>query len=132
MKFAISLLSMLILLQSTSIGVADVLRMTDLVEHAQYHKQEYGDSLFVFLSKHYGQLKKGHMGDHPHDSSDHSKLPFHHNGCVHMSFVAMIQDTNPAELHKIQPSLTKQDNFHYKEPASSLFTKGIFQPPKFA
>ena len=132
MKLTIWFLSILMLLQSTSIGVADILRIDQLIEHAELHKQEYGDSLWVFISKHYGDLQKEHMGEHPHNSTDHSQLPFHHNGCVHMSIVAMLQETPAAQLDKVEWADQKKKGYYYQEPSSNRFVSGIFQPPKHA
>ena len=132
MKLTIWFLSSLLLLQSTSIGVADVLRIDQLIEHAQLHQQEYGDSLWVFLSKHYGELQQEHMGEHPHNSKDHSQLPFHHNGCVHMTFVALIHEVPNTHLGKIAGSDQEKQGYHYQEPRSNRFVSGIFQPPKHA
>ena len=54
--FAISL-SLLVFFQSVGIGISDVFMLTDLVEHAKFHSEEYGDDFFAFFDKHYGALK---------------------------------------------------------------------------
>ena len=46
--FAISL-SALMLIQSFNIGTDDILQFDELLEHAQFHKQEYGDGFFVLV-----------------------------------------------------------------------------------
>lgn len=48
--FSISL-STLLLLQTVNFGAADLLRFSELVEHAQLHADKYGDSFFDFLNK---------------------------------------------------------------------------------
>lgn len=108
------------------------MRINELIEHAEFHQEEYGDSLWIFISKHYGELKKEHMGENPHESSDHNKLPFHHNGCMHMGFLAMIQEDPVPVLDKIVGAEQEKGSFFYQEPSSFQFVKGIFQPPKEA
>jgi hypothetical protein len=48
------LLASLMLLQSLHISVSDLVQMDELLEHARYHKQQFGDDFISFISKHYG------------------------------------------------------------------------------
>ncbi|MCB0383730.1 MAG: hypothetical protein KDD05_10685, partial [Psychroserpens sp.] len=73
--FAI-LLSCLILTQSLRLDYDDIIQMDDLIEHAQFHKAEYGDNFFVFISKHYGKLKDEHRKNHQDEEKEHEQLPF--------------------------------------------------------
>ncbi len=66
------LLTSLMLLQSLHFNMGDVLRINDFIDHAQFHKENYGDNLLSFISKHYGQEKEHHQND----NHDHEKLPF--------------------------------------------------------
>ena len=119
-------------MQSTAIGVHDIFRINELVEHAKFHSQEYGDSLFVFISKHYGELKKGHMENNPIEQNDHEKLPFNHNSCQqHISQVFLLESLQ-FSIRKVDIPTYCNTNFYYQEPSSSLFTSGVFQPPKHA
>ena len=57
-------ISLLILFQSFNIHLDDVIELDELIEHAQFHSAEYGDNFFVFISKHYGELKAEHNQQH--------------------------------------------------------------------
>lgn len=132
MKLLSFTLSFLLLVQSASIGVGDILRVNELINHAQFHQQEYGDSLFVFVSKHYGELKKDHMENNPSEQNDHEKLPFGHTSCQHhFAQVFLLQQTDTS-LGNIEILKDSEGNFRYKEPSSSSYKSGIFQPPKYA
>ena len=127
--FAISL-SFIILVQSAGIGANDILQIDELIEHAQFHKQEYGDSFFVFLSKHYGELKAEHNKKHQEEQKDHEQLPFQCQGHI-LSIVALIDfEHNP--INRIEFSDSSESNFHYISSISTLHKKGLLQPPKRA
>lgn len=44
--------SFLILIQSFNINLDDISKINALIDHAQFHKEMYGDSFFDFLSEH--------------------------------------------------------------------------------
>lgn len=123
---------MLLLLQSTSLGMSDLLKLDDLIAHAKYHSETYGDSLLVFLSKHYGELKKEHL-EHGHENpNDHEQLPFHHHSCSHHSGPIFVVDGFQVALDKFVSERSQTRQFYYKEPSSATYLEGIFQPPKHA
>lgn len=119
-------MSILILMQSANIGLDEFSKFDSLLEHAQFHKQQYGDSFFDFLAEHYGS--KAHK--HDHDGQSHENLPFKHHDCSHFhTFIAENIDfcvsSNPGVyLHK--------PIFFYKESNSIFENTSIFQPPKVA
>jgi len=114
------------MLQSLHINLGDVLRLQDFIEHAQFHKKNYGDNIISFLSKHYGQEKKEHQQNERHD---HDKLPFSESSLFHTA-VALLGQLFISE-HKRFKNFEKQDNFSYQLSYSSLTTFDIFQPPKY-
>ena len=59
-KFVSIAASFLILIQSFNICISDLVDLSELIEHAKFHSEKYGDNLFVFLSKHYGELEADH------------------------------------------------------------------------
>src|SRR5690554_5538412 len=77
-------LSLLVFFQSIGFGVADIFMMSDLVEHAKYHSEEYGDDFLTFFEKHYGELRAEHQQNQKEEKSQHEKLPFQHNSCNHL------------------------------------------------
>ena len=122
------LLSSLILIQSIQIGSTDLLQFDELIEHAKFHKQEYGDSFFVFLSKHYGDLKEEHSKKHQEEQKDHEQLPFQFQTQItNTAFV--IQDSD-FDTENPESSETNDPNFHYTTSLSTLHKEGLLQPPK--
>ncbi len=89
-------LSLLVFFQSAGLGMADILMLDKLVEHAQYHSENYGDDFFTFFEKHYGSLKAEHQLNHNEEKQEHEELPFQHISCHHtMTDVVLV-------LYKIQ------------------------------
>lgn len=124
-------MSGLILIQSFDIAFNDIAQFDELLEHAQFHAEEYGDSLFVFISKHYGELKDQHDKEHQEEKKEHDKLPFqNHYGCA--SSVAIVTDTSFLRMNCPQIPESKTTNFYYHPPISSLHAQGLFQPPRIS
>ncbi len=63
--------------QSFNIHLMDVLKLSNFIEHMEFHESVYGDDVFSFLSKHYGDQTEEHNGQRKR-SRDHQKLPFNH------------------------------------------------------
>ena len=128
--FAISL-SALMLIQSFNIGADDIMQLDEMMEHAQFHEQEYGDNFFVFLSKHYGELKAEHNKNHQEQQKDHEQLPFQCQGHI-SSVVAFLPHQLPFYSDDIEILDSTEFNFHYFNFYSSLHEKELLQPPKQA
>ena len=128
--FAISL-SALLLIQSFNIGTDDILQLDELMEHAQFHKQEYGDNFFVFLSKHYGELRVEHSKNHQEEQKDHEQLPFQCQGHV-ATVIAFINAQSQFFSNDLELLDTTEFNFHYFNFYSSLYEAELLQPPKQA
>ena len=130
-KFFAIAISLLMLLQSTNIHAADLLELDDLMEHYEFHAEEYGDNFLVFLSKHYGELKAEHSKNHQEERQEHEDLPFQHN-CHSLSLVVFI--ANEAFYYTSRPLVSSNQtvNFHYTASYTSLWSDGPFQPPKRA
>ncbi|HLV91627.1 MAG TPA: hypothetical protein VKX34_00780 [Aequorivita sp.] len=124
-------LSLLVFFQSIGFGVADIFMMSDLVEHAKYHSEEYGDDFLTFFEKHYGELRAEHQQNQKEEKSQHEKLPFQHNSCNHlMAEVIVIGYEFP--LKKSVVTSTVNQHFYYQDLYSFLERASIFQPPQFA
>lgn len=124
-------ISILIFFQSVGLGASDILMLKNLVEHAQYHSETYGDDFRTFIKKHYGSLKKKHQKEHKGEKSEKEKLPFQHN-CFHhlMNEVTLMAYEFPFKEPVISP--TANINFHYENLYSSFEKHSIFQPPEYA
>ena len=130
-SIAAILFSFLVLSQSLGLGVADVVRIGDLVEHARYHNETYGDNFSDFLAKHYGDLKADHTHNENNREQEHEELPFQHAGCHHL----VVEHTSLAFIslpEKIVVSSEEKTSFYYLDLYASLERSDIFQPPKQA
>lgn len=128
--FSISL-SLLILIQSFGFSINDIVQIDEFIEHAQYHNEQFGDNLFVFISKHYGDLKVDHNREHQEEKEDHEKLPFQHQS--HISSISVfVLNSNKKEFRAPEFPESKTHHFHYQTPFSSIHLKGILQPPRLS
>ncbi len=128
MKLLLSIsLSILLLLQTVNFGGNNLIRFGELIEHAQLHSKEYGDSFLDFLSKHYGSLKNDHFATH----EGHEKLPFH-KGAAQIMVCFVILDIH--KIPDIQAPIVLQPpvKFYYTDYYTSPDDQKIFQPPKHA
>lgn len=125
-------LSLLLLLQSVHISFADLVRFDELVEHARYHQQQFGDNFLTFLSKHYGTQKEDHAQKHSEEKPQHEQLPFQHQAHMMGSYAFMLRQPLTELVFPLDQSADYQPNFHYFRPGSTGFRSGIFQPPRQA
>lgn len=130
-KFFSILLSFLVLFQSFNLDLSDLAHIDELIEHAQFHSDKYGDNFLVFISKHYGDLEKEHKADHQEEKEDHEELPFTHHCCSHVFTALVLNKTQLPEL-KTGPVADYTANFYYLDNYSSFEKFDIFQPPKQA
>ena len=122
-------LSLLILIQSFNISIGEIVEMDELIEHARFHSEEYGDNFLVFLSKHYGELKSEHSRKHQEEQKDHEKLPFQQQ--IHTTTLSafVIDDL---DLMTVNPNFMVRStgNYFYRDSHSYFIEKGLFQPPR--
>lgn len=132
MKFLISIsLSAILLLQGFNFGLPDLIKLGDLLEHANFHAESYGDSFTVFLSKHYGELKEQHNREHQEEEKEHEKLPFNNQANSH-SFTVFVLTTAYFPALKFSAISSSSSFFFYEDSYSSPGESGIFQPPRLA
>lgn len=113
------------------VNINDFLQLDELIEHAQLHKEKYGDNLIVFISKHYGELKSEHEKNNKDEKKEHEQLPFHKQSNINLILVFTLNFKNVDNQKIICPE--SKDAFFYNQSLnSSLHEKGIFQPPKQA
>ena len=124
------LAAVLILFQSFNITFGDVAQLDEFIEHAAFHKKQYGDSLFVFLSKHYGELKEDHHKNHSEEQDEHESLPFQNHSCTHHIVNAFVLIPSILTRQKIEAPAMKRDVFYYLQSDSSGYRSGVFQPPR--
>ncbi len=126
-------ISLIILMQSFGVSFNDISQIDKFIEHAQFHSKQYGDNVFVFISKHYGELKADHDKEHQEEKEDHEQLPFNHNNCSHISSLTVFV-LNSFKQKLTTPDFSEQTetNFFYQAPSSSLHSEGLFQPPRYS
>ncbi|MCK5443925.1 MAG: hypothetical protein KAJ23_18730 [Maribacter sp.] len=129
-KLASIALSFLILTQSFNMDLGDLAHIDDLLEHAEFHSEKYGDNFLVFISKHYGELQEEHNQDQD-EKKEHEELPFIHHCCSHV-FTALVLNKFEMQVLKTVPVADSTTNFHYLDNYSSLEKSDIFQPPQQA
>ena len=124
-------ISFIILIQSFGIRLYDVLQLDAFIEHAQFHSEQHGDNVFVFISKHYGELKLDHEEKYHEEKEEHEQLPFNHNNSSHvLSMASFIINTFKSELKLVDYPEDIEANFFYQESRSSLHKLGLIQPPQ--
>jgi hypothetical protein len=130
-KFVIVFISALILVQSLNLHFEDVLKLNEVFEHVELHKNRYGDNLFVFLSKHYGDLKESHKKQHQEEEKEHQHPPINHDCSLQMQTAFVL---NTVSFSIENPKLVEESsaNFYYQDRFSTFEKQKIFQPPKLA
>lgn len=120
--------SFLILFQSLNINFEDFSRFGVLLDHAEYHQEQYGDSFLEFIAEHYGDATFHPVSSH----KEHEDLPFkeHHQACVHSAVVFTL--TVQEYLISYEPFVEIPVNFHYTDSISLFEKPSVFQPPKLA
>ena len=122
-------LSILILFQSLNIHIEDFFKLNELVEHAQLHKERYGDNFFTFLSKHYGSLKEAHEKQHQEEEKEHNHPPIDHSCNSQVNLVFLLQ-THSFSLEESSLNVKKVTNFYYQDKFSTFEKQQVFQPPQ--
>lgn len=118
-------------MQSLGLHVDDISQIDEFVEHAQFHNEQYGDNLLVFIAKHYGELKADHDKDHQDEKGEHEELPFQHQSHI-ASITDFVINTFKLDLKRPETADFKKHNFFYQAPSSSLHSEGLLQPPKYS
>jgi len=120
--------SLLILLQSFNISFEDLSRFGVLLEHAEYHQVQYGDSFFEFIAEHYVDSTYHPVSNH----KEHEDLPFkdHHPSCVHSALVFTLNTQDYQIVHDIFMEIPI--TFYYSDSISLFEKAAVFQPPKYA
>ncbi|SNY94943.1 hypothetical protein SAMN06265377_0604 [Flagellimonas pacifica] len=125
------ILSFLVLLQSFGLHFDDLVQIDEFVEHAQFHSEQYGDNVIVFISKHYGKLKADHQKEHQEEEQEHEELPFQHQS--HTSCLTDFAiNTYISEFKAPEFAEFSVATFYYQASTSSLHSKGLFQPPRLS
>ncbi|WP_273568964.1 hypothetical protein [Maribacter halichondriae] len=122
-------ISLLILVQSFNIHFDDIVELDELIEHANFHSEEYGDNFFVFISKHYGELKAEHNQQHQEEKEDHEQLPFQHQ--YQSTSLSAFVLNNISDYPLSPETVVHHDaNYFYQASYHSLAQEGLFQPPR--
>lgn len=106
----------------------DIVNLGALMEHIELHESEYGDNLFSFISKHYGNKISEHQEHQEQQNGAHHNLPFKH-----------VVYADGGQFFLIAPDVVKwivstdikhqQPTFYYNN-YSYLKNSEIFQPPR--
>ncbi|MCO5725583.1 hypothetical protein [Robiginitalea marina] len=131
-RLAAILLSAFLLLQSLPMGPGDLAQLDELLEHARYHKEQFGDSFLTFLNKHYGDLKEAHERNHQEERQQHEQLPFQQLS-LHAFPQTCFLPGERFEWNTPEQTPDKESPLaHSPLRLSSIFIGGVFQPPRSA
>lgn len=117
------------LFQGANLHIEDVLELNEFVEHAQLHQERYGDGFFVFVSKHYGSLKKSHEKQHNEEEKEHQHQPLNHD-CNSQIQTAIVLNIVPFSIENTNLFKGTTPNFYYQDKFSTFEKQRVFQPPK--
>jgi len=132
MKKIISIaIAVLFLFQSSQICHEDFLRVDALLEDIAFHQETYGDDIFVFLSKHYGDLKDSHQSQHEKEEQEHQHPPLSGDCHTQVQPVVIWQVEIPF-INVVYHQIEVSQNFYYQDLHSTFEKQSVFQPPKFA
>ena len=112
-------------------NLGDLTHIDELLEHAEFHSEKYGDNFLVFISKHYGELQEEHSQNNQEEKKEHEELPFSHHCCSHI-FTAYVINKIQIPILKKGPVVDYTSNFYYLDNYASFEKYDIFQPPKQA
>ena len=116
----------LILFQSFQISFEDLVKVDDLLEHASYHQEMYGDTFFEFLDEHYSENFSNHNENH----EEHENLPFKHDSKnCHQTISIFTLNFSNFEI-SLNQEIDSNMHFFYKDLYAFLNKSTIFQPPK--
>lgn len=124
------IISFLLLIQSFELDAYGIIELEEFIEHAQFHNKQYGDNIFVFISKHYGDLKTAHEKEHQEEKATHDKLPFHNYHVSHLLFIINASSTKIINFNLLSFIDLRKDSFSYKISFSSLHKLRVFHPPQ--
>ncbi len=123
--------STLFFIQSANIHFDDVLQFREFIEHANLHKDKYGDSFMVYVSKHYGELKESHKEQHQEEEKDHKHTPIHHD-CAAQTQIDVLFSAFSFSFKTTKFIESSKTTFYYQDKFSTFEKQKIFQPPQFS
>lgn len=129
MRMVAFIMAFLVFIQSLGME-QELLRMNELITHAQYHKQNMGDSFWEFLEKHYADDQATHENQHQDQKEAHHNLPFHgEHAHGHVVVGAFVNQTNYSVVKPLMPETTEKTSFFYLNRYDLLKEAVIFKPP---
>lgn len=109
--------------------MADILHFDDLIEHAEFHEDEFGDDWFRYYTKHFGAESESHIANEHNDK--HEKLPNHdHFNLTTVQIFVLATNSDLALNNSFQ--IQETADYSYLEMVSTFVGNDIFQPPIFA
>jgi len=122
-------ISLLILFQSLNIHFDDVLKFREVIEHAELHMEKYDDTFFVYVSKHFGDLKELHKHQHQEEEKEHNHPPIQHD-CSSQTQNVFVSDALSFSIENPKQITKASTNFYYQDKFSTFEKQRVFQPPR--
>lgn len=124
------LLSGLIFVQSFNVSLIDLSKLQVMIDHLDYHQDNFDESFGDFVAIHYGADKILHSDDHEHHN-EHEELPFKNDHHTTQNISTYFIFSNMNISFGIDFKIEVPFNFHYKESLSQYEKPSILQPPRF-
>lgn len=123
------LLSGLIFFQGFSMNFQDFSKFKIMVEHLDFHQENFNESVMDFVSIHYGSNKILHSNEHEHND-EHENLPFKKDSKTSEN-IPIVYVINNSSIKINNNNLSELSvNFFYKEMHSTFEKPNVFQPPR--
>ena len=123
------LLSGLIFFQSFNVGVTNYTKLITMIQHLDYHQENFDDNLADFVSIHYGSEQILHSEDHEH-KNEHENLPFKKESKTSQNAPIDFIINNSSIIINNNSFSEISINFLYREMHSTYKKPNVFQPPK--
>lgn len=123
-KFVTYLLCSLMLCQVFQLDLSQFSKFKNLVEHYQFHQEEFGDDFWSFVDLHYGKQQNQHESEH----DDHEHLPV--NDCHHFCHHSIYLSSNTYEIPILSANISSEVDINHSDNFSFLAISEVFQPPK--
>jgi hypothetical protein len=119
------LFSILILFQSFNLQLEDYSKISVLFEHAQFHDDNYGDSIIDFVVEHYNTS----YFDSDKQHKEHKNLPFKKERSSKNQVNSFTLNLDSYTFNNITFRKISL-NFFYNVSYSTLVKPNVFQPPQ--
>lgn len=118
-------ISLMILVQSTSVQIDGFDKIKKMVGHYSLHYEYYGDNFTIYISKHYGELKESHKQEHKENEDNCI-----HNECTSQLLANFTLGVSVINVLYSKFPIKETLKYYNKELIPTFEKQKIFQPPQ--